>query len=186
MGSDLPVPRKRAIGRTPPWRRNPVLMARLPEVQRLASQGLSNVEIGKVLGVDEGTVRNDKDKLDELYRERLGGDIERIRAGIVRELDIVRDLALQQATMDALFEQAVLFGLEIELNGQTLRVRRDDKGTASFKSSKASSLDVARKAMMDKAKVQGIIVDKVASTDSDGNTMSLAALLQLTLVKRVG
>lgn len=159
----------RAGGRVP-WRRDPVVLARLPLVERRHLAGQPNTLIADALSVDESTIREDLKRLSELWLARIQGQQEGMRAQIVAELDDVRRRALHQAEWDEFCERAVLvddpampdealrrLGLD-----PALRIHRDDKGAAAFRGAKAQSLNVARQATMDKAKVLGLIVDQLA------------------------
>ena len=58
-------------------------------------------------------------------------------------------------------ERAVLFGEAVpDANGQALSVYRDEKGSAVFRGQKAQALGVARQAIMDAAKLLGLVIDK--------------------------
>lgn len=153
------------------WRRDPVILARMRNVERRHLKGETNVAIAEALGVDEITIRRDLDRLRELWLEQTKEDQSTIRAQVVAELDDTRRRAIEAAEWDQDCEEAVLFG-----NG---RVYRDQKGSAQFRGQKAQALNVARQATMDKAKVLGIVVDKVAPTDADGKTLDLASLVLL-------
>lgn len=149
-------------GKHPPWRRDPLILERLPKVERLRLQGLPNTRIAAQLGVAENTIRRDCERLDELWRERTQGEQAEMRAVIVAKLEDTRLRAIEAAEWDRQCEEAVLFGLEIEhpVHG-TLKVYRDEKDRAEFRSQKAQSLNVARQAAMDEAKVLGVVPDKL-------------------------
>jgi hypothetical protein len=85
----------------------------------------------------------------------------------------VRGLAAAEFDEDA--ERAVLYGETRD--GETVRVQRDEKGSASFRGNKSAALNVARQAAMDQAKLMGLVVEKVSPTDSEGKTLDLAALM---------
>jgi hypothetical protein len=155
------------------WRDDETILARLPEVERRHLRGDSNVAIADALGVAEVTIRRDIERIRKLWRERTGESIEDMKAAAVAELEDVRRRALHAAEFDERMERAVLLGEKID----DREVYRDDKGSASFRGNKAGSLAQARQAAMDKAKILGIVVDKVAPTDADGKTLDLAALV---------
>lgn len=157
------------------WRKDPVILARLPEVERRHLRGDTNVSIAAALEVDEKTVRNDLERIRTLWRERVGAEVVEMRAAVVAELDDVRRRAIAAAEFDEQMERAVLLGEKV---GES-EVQRDDKGSAQFRGNKAASLGQARQATMDKAKVLGLVVDKVSPTDAEGNTMDLAGLILL-------
>lgn len=143
-------------GKRIPWRRDLAVLERLPLVERRHLAGESNVAIAAALGVAEATVRDDLKRLRELWLERIGDSAETLRAQAVAELEDVRRRSLAAAEFDEMAERAVLFG---EVPGG-LTVERDDKGAAQFRGNKAASLNVARAATMDKAKVLGLVVEK--------------------------
>ena len=152
------------------WRRDPVILARLREVERRHLAGDTNVSIAATLGVDEATIRNDLGRLRELWLEQTAAEQSDMRARVIAELEDVRTRAIQAAEWDEEAERAVLFG-----DG---RVYRDDKGSAQFRGNKAGALQAARKATMDKAKILGIVVDKVAPTNAQGDDIPLDELME--------
>lgn len=181
-----------------PWRRDPVILTRLPLVERRHLAGQPNTVIAGALGVDEGTIRNDLARLRELWLEQTKAEQAALRAEVVAELNDVRRRAISQAEWDEFCERAVLFddasmptyerikrGLihpdhPVDGEGQPLRVARDEKGSASFRGSKAQSLNVARQATMDKAKVLGLIVDHLSlSKDLEREAQKVAEELGL-------
>lgn len=155
-----------------PWRRDPVILERLPVVERRHLAGHPNTAIARDLGVAEGTVREDLKKLNELWLERAGQRVDDLRAQAAAALLDIQRRAVEAAEFDERAERAVLFG-------EGPLVVRDKKGTAQFRGNKAAALAVARQAVMDAAKVFGIVVEKVAPTDTDGRNLDLAALLAL-------
>jgi hypothetical protein len=155
------------------WRRDPLILARLTEVERRHLRGDTNTAIADALRVTEATIRNDLARLKELWLERTGDDVANLKAQAVAELEDVRRRALHAAEFDEQMERAVLLGEKIDDHS----VYRDDKGSAQFRGNKAAALAQARQAAMDKAKVLGIVVDKVIPTDGDGKTLDLAALV---------
>lgn len=157
------------------WRRDSVILTRLREVERRHLRRDYHTEIAAALGVDEKTVRNDLKRLNELWLERTAQEQDTLRARAVVELDDLKRRAIAAAEWDQACERAVLFGevdpdvfLEEEGAGivaanyvrGTPVVHRDDKGSAQFRGNKAAALNVARQAVMDQAKVLGLIVEK--------------------------
>lgn len=57
------------------WRRDPVILARLPKVERLHLAGYSGYAIAAEVGMSEATVRDDLKRIQELWRERIGGEV---------------------------------------------------------------------------------------------------------------
>jgi hypothetical protein len=157
------------------WRQDPVILGRLPEVERRHLAGEANVWIAEAVGVDEITVRRDLKRLNELWLEQTAGEQAGLRAKAIRGLEEIGRRAIEAYQHDLACERAVLFGDAVD--GRS--VHYDDKGSARFSGRKDGALGVARQALMDIAKLQGIVVDKVAPTDADGNTLDLASLVQL-------
>lgn len=151
-----------------PWREDPAIMVRLSKVERAHLRGDTNVAIADVLGVTEATIRNDLDRIHELWKDRITGELETLKSHAVAELEDVRRRAIAAAEFDEQAERAVLYGDSVDdeeatdLQGRPFknRVVRDVKGSAQFRGNKAGALNAARQASMDKAKVLGIIVDR--------------------------
>lgn len=151
------------------WRRDPVILERLPLVESLHFSGRSNIAIAQALSVSEATIRNDLKRLQELWLERTAGTQDEIRSRIVSELADIKGRALKAAEFDEQAERDVLYGGDA--------VYRDKKGSAMFRGQKSQALNVARQATMDIAKVQGVVVDKIAPSDGDGNTLPIEELM---------
>jgi len=157
----------RAGGRLP-WRQDLTVLMRLPLVERRHLAGQLNTQIAAALEVDESTIREDLKRLRQIWMERVKGTQETLRAEKIAELADIKQRAIHQAEWDEYCERAVLFDdpavpdSELERVGldRERRVKRDDKGAATFRGAKAQSLNVARQAVMDQAKVLGLIVDK--------------------------
>jgi hypothetical protein len=139
--------------RQPAWRKDPKVLLRLPDVERQHLSGLSNVAIATALGVDEKTVRNDLERIRELWVSQVSDTVSVLKAQAIAELEDVRRRAIAAAEFDEAAERAVLYG-------EDARVVRDERGKAEFRGQKAQALNVARQASMDKAKVLGIIVER--------------------------
>jgi DNA-binding CsgD family transcriptional regulator len=157
--SDQGVPNARGR-KSVAWRRDPVILVRLRDVERRHLSGQTNVAIADALGVDEATIRNDLKRLAELWLEQTKESQAEQRARVLAELEDVRTRAIAAAEFDEQCERAVLFG--------DARVIRDDKGSATFRGNKAAALGQARQATMDKAKILGIVVDKAHIAGPDG------------------
>lgn len=147
--------------RQTPWRQDPVVLARLPEVERRHLAGQPNTHIAAALAVDESTIRADLKRITQVWREHVGEQAEVLRASVVAELEDVRRRALAAAEFDEMAERAVLFDGRDE-GGR--RVERPDKGSVSFRGGKAQALNTARQASMDKAKVLGLVVERQEHT----------------------
>ena len=169
------------------WRQDPVILARLAEVEKRHLRGEANVHIAAALGLGEGTIRRDIKRLNELWLERTADEVTTLRARAIRQLEEVHRRAIAAAEFDEMAERAVLYGeVPAEFDETTFRVIRDDKGSVQFRGAKAQALNVARQATMDIAKVQGLIVEKVAPTDGDGKTLDLLGLLRQAARARDG
>jgi hypothetical protein len=162
-----------------PWRRDPVILARLVEVERRNLIGERNTAIALALKVDEQTIRADLSRIRELWLEDTKAEIAALKARKVAELEEVKRQAFGAAAFDEMCERAVLFNEPfVGKDGKAGRVYRDSKGSAQFRGNKAAALGQARAAIMDQAKVLGLVVDKVSPTDDEGHTLDLATLLQ--------
>lgn len=162
-----------------PWRRDPVILARMAEVEPLHLAGVTNVAIAARLAVDEATVRRDVTRLEELWLEQTKHEQAQARASIIAKLHHAQRESLRAAAFDEAAERAVLYGTDAD--EQPVTVQRDAKGSAQFRGGKAAAINVYRQAVMDEAKVRGLIVDKLAPTDADGDTITLAALVALAV-----
>lgn len=166
-----------------PWRQDPVILARLPLVARRHLKGEPNTGIAAALGVDEGTIRNDIKRLRELWLDRTGAQIEDLRARKIAELQDIYHRAIDAAEFDEMCERAVLFddplvpNYELPASQRTIRVHRDEKGSAQFRGNKAAALAQARQAVMDQAKVLGLIVEK-QDTTLNGSQEFIAAMMR--------
>lgn len=199
-----------AAHRQRPWRVDPEVLGRLPEVERRVLDGMHNTAIAAELGVSEATIRNDRKRLQELWLEQAGGEVRIRRLVRISQLEALHERAVRAATFDEQMERAVLFdeaagwvecpgGVDHSPMGDLepldpgandalkckaphrmpLRVKRDFKGSATFRGNKSAALNVARQALMDAAKIEGLVVDKVSPTDDQGRTLDLAALMAL-------
>jgi hypothetical protein len=169
-----------------PWRHDPAVLERLRRVEAFHLRRVPNTTIAAQCGVSEGTIRQDVTHLRELWRERIQGEQADLRAQIVAELDDVAERALAAAEWDQQCEEAVLYGVQHDgPDGQPRMVYRDAKGSAQFRGNKAAALTVARAAKMDKAKLLGLVVDKAALTDGEGQAVDLAAIVLAARTARV-
>lgn len=140
-----------------PWRHDPVILARLAEVEPRHLAGQPNTHIAAALGVDEKVIRNDLKRLSELWVERIGQQAETLRSQIAAELEDIRQRSLKAAAFDEMAERAVLFDDPDEKGS---RVERPEKGGVSFKGGKAQALNTARQASMDKARLLGLVIER--------------------------
>ncbi len=160
-----------------PWRRDREILERMERVERLHVGGMSCRAIAKSIGVNERTIRLDVGRLTELWIERVGATQEEHRAKAAAVLEEVTRRAFAAAEFDQRCERAVLFGEDVDLDGDGTKLTlRDEDGGASFKGQKVAALNLARQSIMDWAKLMGVVVDKVAQTDGEGNDLSLADL----------
>lgn len=166
----FPRPTRRKGKRSVAWRQDPEILARVADVDRRRLQGETIAGIATALGIDEWTVKLDRRRATLMFRERIGGDVAEQRNDAVRLLEGIAQRAIAAYEHDLACERAVLFGDEVD--GRS--VRYDDKGSARFSGRKDGALNVARQALMDIAKLQGLVVEKVAPTDADGNTLTMA------------
>lgn len=158
-----------------PWREDPDVLARMQKVERLHLAGRSSTDIAAELGIGGATARRDIRRLTELWLERVQDTTEARRARRLAELEDIRLRSLAAAEFDESCEKAVLFGTEFDPELGT--VRRDDKGSAQFRGNKAAALGVARAAIMDSAKLEGLVIDKKSLTDEEGKGLDLASIL---------
>lgn len=176
-----------------PWHQDPIIIERIKIVWDLVCQGLSNYKIADELHVDVRTVREDIHRLETVWEKDLQVDADRLRARKVVELDEIRRRALQVADDDRKHILAVLYDepfSQRECPGNVshgidpttglpatpcprshiieMRAYRDAKGSASYRSTGAAALNVARQALMDQATMLGINITKVAPVNPDG------------------
>jgi hypothetical protein len=158
-----------------PWQRDRGILDRMQRVDELRYlHGWSVPRIAVELGVSHTTIERDLLHCDELYRERQGETVEAQRNAVIRRLEFVAAKGLEAYEWDKSCERAVLFGGDIDdaEMDERLRVIRDQKGSAQFRGNKAAALSVTEKAAMDIAKLQGLVVEKAALTDGDGNSLA--------------
>ncbi len=187
LNADIGVPKRRRKG--VPWRRDLIVLRRLPEVEQRHLAGEYNTQIAEALGVDEATIRRDVERLRELWKERAGDTAETLRLKAMAELDDIKRRALKAAEWDQQCERAVLFDdLEDDEakteDGKPAKksVYRDNKGSASFRGQKAQALNVARQAVMDKVRLLGLAREKEESgPDSEDPLRDLARAIDESL-----
>lgn len=167
-----------------PWRSDDRVLSRMERVERLHLTGWTQQRIADHLGASLATIKRDIKRLSELWRERVQSTQEDIRGRIVAGLEQVAVKAFEAAEFDEKCERAVLFGDAVEIASETKSVHRDDNGAASFKGNKVGALGLARQAIMDQAKILGVVVDKIAPTDPHGNGLDLASLAALAREER--
>ncbi len=161
-----------------PWRKDRDILDRMERVERLHVGGASCRAIARALGVNERTIRLDVGRLSELWVERVGATQEEHRAKAAAGLEEVTRRAFAAAEFDERCERAILFNEQVDLYGDgVMRTPKyNDDGEAGYKGQKVASLNLARQSIMDWAKLMGVVVDKVAQTDGQGNDLSLADL----------
>jgi hypothetical protein len=79
------------------WRRNPRILKRMRDVERLRFEGLNIPEISERTGIPTTTVENDLIRLAQLWQDHLNKSQEEHRAQLLAELDDVRARTLQTA-----------------------------------------------------------------------------------------
>jgi predicted RNA-binding Zn-ribbon protein involved in translation (DUF1610 family) len=179
-----------------PWHQDPIILERMKLVWDLVCQGYSNYQIADILKVDTSTVRKDVSRLETVWQKDLSIDADRLRSRKVVELDEIRRRALQVAEDDRKHLLAVLYdepfttrdcpgnvshGLDPTTglpatpcpkpHAIELRAYRDAKGSATYRSTGAAALNVARQALFDQAKIMGLVIDKVAPVNPDGSSL---------------
>lgn len=170
-----------------PWDKDPVIIARMRKVGEMHLAGRPYQEIATAVGVSLPTVRKDVERLSKGWREQAFGELEDMRARAIVELTQIKVKALEAAGFDLTAESALLFGVNpdgTKLAHELQRPEHYDKegnitgyGSISFRGNKSAALQAARATIMDIAKLQGIVVDKVSPTDAKGNTLDLATLV---------
>lgn len=174
-------PRRR---RSPVWSQDPDILARLETVEAMYLDGYSNAAIAAAVGTSRVTVQRDLERLESVWLKHIEASQDRLRGRAVRRLEHVYQRALAGADADERHSRAVLYGLPFVENcpggrrhGRQrcdaphqveLRVQRDDKGSARFHGQAAQHLEVARKALIDQARLLGL--DKVAF-EGDGTSL---------------
>jgi hypothetical protein len=152
------TPHRRRLG--VPWRRDAIILQRLPEVERRHLQGQSNYTIAAALGVDEGTIRADLRHLQEIWLERIQDEQESLRGACVASLVDLRRRAIEAAEFDQRAVLSVLFGEPfVTDDGRSLRAHRDDHDKAEYRANISANLNTARQATMDIAKLLGLTLD---------------------------
>jgi hypothetical protein len=167
------------------WRQDPVILARLQRVERAHFAGTTNVAIAAAEGVDEATIRTDLKRLAALWIERLGDDVAANRAAILAQQADIAARALAAAQFDEQAERAVLYGElppDVVIKGGSLVY--DEHGRIQFRGNKAAALGVARQAIMDAAKVQGLVIDKVAPVTPEGNALQPITVIEVQPLAR--
>ncbi|MDP9372074.1 MAG: hypothetical protein M3Q65_06410 [Chloroflexota bacterium] len=160
------------------------MLRRLLEVERRHLAGHPNTLIAAALEVDEKTIRDDLKRLKQLWHERIKGAQEQMRAQKVAELADIKQRAIAAAEFDERCERAVLFDDPLvpdhersEEERSVPRVHRDEKGAAQFRGQKAQALNVARQAVMDQAKILGIVVEKQEHSGPGGGPVPITEIV---------
>lgn len=178
------------------WDRDPNILARMKEVWRLSvEEALSNHAIAQRLNIDVKTVRVDLKRLETLWQREVGLDTARLRTRKLIELQDLARRGLQAYEEDRKHVLAVLYdepfssydcpgGVShgLDATGQPmpvcsekhtieLRAYRDAKGSAAYKGQGVAALQLVRQTFMDIAKLQGLVIDKMAATDNAGNDL---------------
>ena len=114
--------------------------------------GKSNYAIAAELGMAEVSVRRDRKRIYELWSEQVGGEIVKRRLVRIAELDALKEEALKIARDHEKMGRAVLFGETVD--GKIIRI--GEKSNPEFKGQTAQLLEVARKAIVDAAEIEGL------------------------------
>lgn len=123
------------------WRKDAAILERMRKVEMRHLAKWSNVAIAAELEIDESTVRRDIVRLNELWRERLGDDVIVRRARRLAQIDDV-----------------IARGLDAAESAEDAR-------------GKAAALQVSRQGIMDAAKLEGLVIDKVMPSDDKGELL---------------
>lgn len=119
--TDQPKKKKPTQGKkTIPWRDDPEILRRLDEVEDLVLSGYRNTEIAAHLGVNEITIRRDRERIAVLWRERTTNDIVAMRARSISNLRRIQRLAdndYRRAKDNDLLEQRPAY-LRVQLDAE--------------------------------------------------------------------
>jgi hypothetical protein len=216
-----PIPR--AAYNPQVWHQNPQILSRLEVVEKYRLAGHTAFQTSRLLGMDYSIIKEDYERISELWQARAGRNIEALRAEAMRKLDNVIHEGLETLRMDELYTQAVLFNMPVRLRCQgrqehrteqllladplgapgqqvpttygeafsclqahemTKRVYHDEKGAASYRRVAGQVLQAINAAIMNQARLQGLVIEKKALTDSEGHDLP-SALRDLLLGKPV-
>jgi hypothetical protein len=128
-------------GKSVHWRRDPLILERLAAVEKRHVANWTVAAIARELEVSESLVRLDIKRLGEVWLERLGEEV-----------------AARRARRLAQLESVIARGLEAAEGADDAR-------------GEAAALQVSRQGIMDAAKLEGLVIDKVAPVDSAGNDL---------------
>ena len=78
------------------WREDPEILRRLPDVEALVLACYPNTTIAEKLGVSEATIRRDRDRIAELWKETALGEIEEKRGRSISNLRRLQRLAAEE------------------------------------------------------------------------------------------
>lgn len=92
------------------WNKDPEILARMERVEALVLAGHSNLAIAKFLKVSEPTVRRDRLRIAQLWRDKVGADIASMRGRSFSQYARIAKQADQQykITKDPQFLRIVL------------------------------------------------------------------------------
>lgn len=151
-----------------PWREDPEIRARLLKVEPLALEGQTNLAIADALGVTEVTIRRDRKRLQELWLEQAGGEIKRRRLVRIAQLEEVHRKSMALAERHEAIMLAVLTGGDVD--GKPLATSLDGMSVRlpDFKGQTAQLIKEARQALVDAAKIEGLVLEKVEHSGEIG------------------
>lgn len=147
-----------------PWRADPATLERIILVDERVVQGQTNVAIAEALGVDEKTIRKDRARLQELWLEQAGGEVRRRRLLRIAQLEALHSDLLKVARRHERMLSAVLTGGKID--GKV--VTRDQFGRVEIRVQTAQLLGQARAVLMDLAKIEGLVIEKIEHSGEIG------------------
>ena len=192
------------------WSRDPFILRRVEQIERLRLAGLSMLETSKQLGLPIQTVVDDWQRLNELWLARVSGTQDALRSEAVRRLDTVIRNGFEVLRMDEAYTQAVLFNMPVlvtcpgrqehatrdmllsdplsqpigtsygeafsctESHGMYKRVYHDEKGSAQYRRVAGQVLQAINTAIMNQARIQGLVVEKKSLTDAEGKDLPAA------------
>ena len=146
-----PPPSLRPGKKSIPWRDDPDIMQRLLLVEDYILAGSRNTEVAKLLKIAEGTVRNDRKRIAELWQDEVASEIAAMRQRSIAQMRrlqrqgekhytmLEKDLAALRLQMDA--EKVI-----IQLEGTTTPIEQTLKVKGERPIEAMSSAELLRRA----------------------------------------